>query len=98
MHEQSADIARGVDADIEANKEEGAGDQGIMFGFACRETEPLMPAPIFYAHRILHEMAEGRHTGRTPELGPDAKSQVTLAYEDGKPVRAEAHRRLHPAR
>ena len=90
VHEQSADIARGVDADIDAKKEEGAGDQGIMFGFACRETESLMPAPIFYAHRILHEMAKARHTGRTPELGPDAKSQVTLAYEDCKPVRAEA--------
>ena len=90
LHEQSADIARGVDADIEANKDEGAGDQGIMFGFACRETEPLMPAPILYAHRILHEMAKARHSGQTPELGPDAKSQVTLAYEDGKPVRAEA--------
>ncbi len=90
VHEQSADIARGVDADADANKDEGAGDQGIMFGYACRETEPLMPAPIFYAHRILHEMAKARHTGRTPELGPDAKSQVTLAYEDGKPVRADA--------
>ena len=90
VHEQSADIARGVDADVEAQKEEGAGDQGIMFGFACRETEPLMPAPIFYAHRILHEMAKARHTGRTPELGPDAKSQVTLAYENGKPVRADS--------
>ena len=88
VHEQSADIARGVDADVEANKDEGAGDQGIMFGFACRETETLMPAPIFYAHRILHEMAKARHTGRTSELGPDAKSQVTLAYENGKPVRA----------
>ena len=90
LHEQSADIARGVDADIEANKDEGAGDQGIMFGFACRETEPLMPAPILYAHRILHEMAKARHSGRTPELGPDAKSQVTLAYENGKPVRADS--------
>ena len=90
LHEQSADIARGVDADIEANKDEGAGDQGMMFGFACRETEPLMPAPILYAHRILHEMAKARHSGQTPELGPDAKSQVTLAYEDGKPVRADA--------
>jgi S-adenosylmethionine synthetase len=88
LHEQSADIAVGVDAT--ENKDEGAGDQGIMFGFACRETEPLMPAPIFYAHRILHEMAKARHTGRTPELGPDAKSQVTLAYEDGKPVRADS--------
>jgi S-adenosylmethionine synthetase len=90
LHEQSADIARGVDADAETQKEEGAGDQGIMFGYACRETEPLMPAPIYYAHRILHEMAKARHSGRVPELGPDAKSQVTLAYEDGKPVRAES--------
>ncbi|MGH6735636.1 MAG: methionine adenosyltransferase [Methyloceanibacter sp.] len=90
IHEQSADIARGVDADAASAKDEGAGDQGIMFGYACRETEPLMPAPIFYAHRILHEMAKARHSGRTPELGPDAKSQVTLAYEDGKPVRAAA--------
>ena len=90
MHEQSADIARGVDADAEGGKDEGAGDQGIMFGYACRETEPLMPAPIFYAHRILHEMAKARHTGVTPELGPDAKSQVTLVYEDGKPVRAHS--------
>ena len=90
VHEQSADIARGVDADIGAQKDEGAGDQGIMFGYACRETEPLMPAPIFYAHRILHEMAKARHTGRTPELGPDAKSQVSLAYENGKPVRADS--------
>ena len=80
----------GVDADAEKQKEEGAGDQGIMFGYACRETEPLMPAPIYYAHRILHEMAKARHTGRAPELGPDAKSQVTLAYEDGKPVRADS--------
>jgi S-adenosylmethionine synthetase len=90
VHEQSADIARGVDADVDIKKEEGAGDQGIMFGFACRETEPLMPAPLFYAHRILQEMAKARHTGRTPELGPDAKSQVTLAYENGKPVRADS--------
>lgn len=88
LHEQSADIAVGVDAT--ESKDEGAGDQGIMFGFACRETEPLMPAPIFYAHRILHEMAKARHTGRTPELEPDAKSQVTLVYEDGKPVRADS--------
>jgi len=90
VHEQSADIARGVDADIGAQKDEGAGDQGIMFGYACRETEPLMPAPIFYAHRILHEMAKARHSGRTPELGPDAKSQVSLAYENGMPVRADS--------
>ena len=87
VHEQSADIAQGVDAS--ADKDEGAGDQGIMFGYACRETEPLMPAPIYYAHRILHEMAKARHSGLT-ELGPDAKSQVTLAYEDGRPVRADS--------
>ena len=90
LHEQSADIAMGVDADADSDKDEGAGDQGIMFGYACRETEPLMPAPIFYSHRILHEMAKARHSGRTPELGPDAKSQVTLVYEDGKPVRADS--------
>ena len=79
----------GVDADADSDKDEGAGDQGIMFGYACRETDALMPAPIHYAHRILHEMAKARHSGRVPELGPDAKSQVTLAYEDGKPVRAD---------
>ena len=90
VHGQSADIAIGVDPDADKQKEEGAGDQGIMFGFACRETEPLMPAPIFYAHRVLEEMAKARHSGRTPELGPDAKSQVTLVYEDGKPVRADS--------
>jgi S-adenosylmethionine synthetase len=89
LHEQSVDIARGVDADTESDKDEGAGDQGIMFGYACRETEPLMPAPIFYSHHILHEMAKARHSGLT-ELGPDAKSQVTLVYEDGKPVRADS--------
>jgi S-adenosylmethionine synthetase len=88
VHEQSADIAQGVDADIEKAKEEGAGDQGIMFGYACRETDALMPAPIYYAHRILHDMSKARHSGRAPELGPDSKSQITLAYEDGKPVRA----------
>jgi len=90
LHEQSADIAMGVDADAESEKDEGAGDQGIMFGYACCETEPLMPAPIFYSHRILHEMAKARHSGRTPELGPDSKSQVTLIYEGGKPVRADS--------
>jgi len=90
VHGQSADIALGVDPNADKQKDEGAGDQGIMFGFACRETEPLMPAPIFYAHRILHEMAKARHSGRTPELGPDAKSQVTLVYENGKPVRADS--------
>ena len=84
LHAQSADIAQGVDAS--GNKDEGAGDQGIMFGYACRETPELMPAPIFYAHRILKLMAEARHSGETHVLGPDAKSQVTVRYEDGKPV------------
>jgi S-adenosylmethionine synthetase len=86
IHAQSPDIARGVDA--AGNKDEGAGDQGIMFGYACRETEELMPAPIFYAHAILRSLAEARHSGAQPGLGPDAKSQVTLLYENGKPVRA----------
>ena len=89
IHEHSVDFARGVDADSDSDKDEGAGDQGIMFGYACRETEPLMPAPIHYSHIILHEMAKARHAGRM-ELGPDAKSQVTLVYEDGKPVRADS--------
>ncbi len=86
LHAQSVDIARGVDA--AGNKDEGAGDQGIMFGFACRETGVLMPAPIYYSHQILKSMAEARHSGAQPDLGPDAKSQVTLLYENGKPVRA----------
>ena len=86
LHAQSADIALGVDAS--GNKDEGAGDQGIMFGYACRETPELMPAPIFYAHRILKLMADARKSGAEPVLGPDAKSQVTIAYRDGKPVKA----------
>ena len=86
VHAQSADIAQGVDA--AGNKDEGAGDQGIMFGYACRETEELMPAPIHYAHAMLRSLAEARHSGAEPGLGPDAKSQVTLQYVDGKPVRA----------
>ncbi len=86
LHAQSVDIAQGVDA--AGNKDEGAGDQGIMFGYACRETEALMPAPIFYSHGILRGMAETRHASKTSGLGPDAKSQVTLQYENGKPVRA----------
>jgi S-adenosylmethionine synthetase len=86
LHEQSVDIAQGVDA--AGNKDEGAGDQGIMFGYACRETPELMPAPIYYAHRILKLMAEARHSGETHMLGPDAKSQVTIRYENGKPVAA----------
>ena len=86
VHAQSADIAQGVDA--VGNKDEGAGDQGIMFGYACRETDRLMPAPIYFAHGILRSLAEARHSGAEPGLGPDAKSQVTLLYEHGKPVRA----------
>jgi S-adenosylmethionine synthetase len=84
LHPQSKDIAQGVDA--VGNKDEGAGDQGIMFGYACRETEMLMPAPIFYAHSILRLMAEARKGGRESRLGPDAKSQVTVRYDHGKPV------------
>ena len=86
IHGQSIDIARGVDAS--GNKDEGAGDQGMMFGHACAETPELMPAPIFYAHAILRSLSEARHAGNTPLLGPDSKSQVTLQYVDGKPVRA----------
>jgi S-adenosylmethionine synthetase len=86
IHEQSADIAIGVDA--AGNKDEGAGDQGIMFGYACQETEALMPAAIYYSHAILKSLAEARHSGSEPGLGPDAKSQVTLEYRDGQPVRA----------
>ncbi|MDJ0946234.1 MAG: methionine adenosyltransferase [Kiloniellales bacterium] len=86
IHEQSGDIAMGVDA--LGNKDEGAGDQGIMFGYACEETEDYMPAPIYLAHNILKSLAEARHSGAEPKLGPDAKSQVTLEYRDGKPCRA----------
>jgi S-adenosylmethionine synthetase len=86
VHEQSSDIAMGVDA--AGNKDEGAGDQGIMFGFACRETDAYMPAPLHYAHSILKAMARDRHAGVQPRFGPDAKSQVTLRYVDGKPVGA----------
>jgi S-adenosylmethionine synthetase len=86
VHAQSADIAVGVDAAGE--KDEGAGDQGIMFGYACDETPVLMPAPIYYAHNILKSLAEARHSGAQPMLGPDAKSQVTLEYVNGRPMRA----------
>ena len=86
LHRQSADIAQGVDA--AGNKDEGAGDQGLMFGYACRETPALMPAPIHYSHRILKRMADARRAGATPGLGPDSKSQVTLRYEGGTPVAA----------
>lgn len=86
LHGQSVDIAQGVDPS--GNKDEGAGDQGLMFGFACRETPVLMPAAIHYSHEILRRMAEARHSGAISGLGPDSKSQVTLLYENGQPVRA----------
>jgi S-adenosylmethionine synthetase len=86
LHAQSAHIAQGVDAG--GNKDEGAGDQGIMFGYACRETPTLMPAPLYYSHRILKLLADARHAGQASGLGPDAKSQVTLRYENGVPVEA----------
>ncbi len=86
VHSQSTDIAMGVDA--ASNRDEGAGDQGIMFGFACDETEQLMPAPILYSHGILKSLAEARRSGAEPGLGPDSKSQITLKYVDGKPVGA----------
>ncbi|HEY8592762.1 MAG TPA: methionine adenosyltransferase [Sphingomicrobium sp.] len=88
LHPQSAHIAQGVDAG--EDKDEGAGDQGIMFGFACDETPDLMPATLYYSHKILERMAEDRHAGRAPFLEPDAKSQVTLRFEDGKPAKATA--------
>ncbi len=88
VHGQSAHIAQGVDAGTGLHKEEGAGDQGIMFGYACDETDVLMPAPIHYSHKILELMAAARHSGEAPQLEPDSKSQVTVEYRDGKPVRA----------
>ena len=88
LHPQSAHIAQGVDAS--GNKDEGAGDQGIMFGFACDETPDLMPATLDYSHKILEAMAADRHSGAAPFLQPDAKSQVTLRFEGGKPVAATA--------
>ena len=86
LHPQSADIAQGVDAKQPTNAEEGAGDQGIMFGYATNETPELMPAPIHYAHKILRLISEARHSGVEKVLGPDSKSQVTVQYENGKPV------------
>ncbi|MEW6639766.1 MAG: methionine adenosyltransferase [Pseudomonadota bacterium] len=86
LHPQSADIAQGVDALQPTNREEGAGDQGIMFGYACNETPELMPAPIYYAHKILRLISEARHAGTEAVLGPDSKSQVTVRYENGRPV------------
>ncbi len=83
VHSQSDDIAMGVDAS--GNKDQGAGDQGIMFGYACKETPSLMPAPIYYSHKILEHMADARKSNKTPGIQPDSKSQVTLQYKDGIP-------------
>ncbi len=88
LHGQSAHIAQGVDA--AGNKDEGAGDQGIMFGYACDDTPDLMPATLYYSHKILQRMADDRHSGAAPFLQPDAKSQVTLRFENGKPAAATA--------
>ena len=85
LHEHSADIAMGVDS--KDNKDEGAGDQGIMFGFACKETEDLMPAPIYFSHKILRLMANDRKSGSLKGIEPDSKSQVTMKYEQGKPTK-----------
>ena len=84
VHSQSVDIAQGVDAS--SNKDEGAGDQGLMFGYACRETPELMPAPIQFSHQILKSMADARHAGDMPGIGPDSKSQLTVRYEGCRPV------------
>ena len=88
LHEQSRDIAIGVEA--EGNKDEGAGDQGIMFGYACNETEELMPAPIYYSHKILRLMAEDRKSGKLKNLEPDSKSQITFRYTNGKPEKVSS--------
>ena len=85
LHEQSSDIAMGVDS--RDNKDEGAGDQGIMFGYACNETEDLMPAPIHYSHKILRLMAEDRKNGNLKGIEPDSKSQITMLYENDKPIK-----------
>ena len=89
LHEQSSDIAMGVDSDGNL-KDEGAGDQGIMFGYACNETSELMPAPIFYSHKILKLLSEKRHAGLIDGILPDSKSQVTMVYENNKPLRADS--------
>ena len=88
LHSQSSDIAMGVDS--KGNKDEGAGDQGIMFGYACNETEVLMPAPIYYSHKILELMASDRKKGIAKNLEPDSKSQVTMLYENGKPIKVKS--------
>ena len=89
LHEQSSDIAIGVDSDGNL-KDEGAGDQGIMFGYACNETSELMPAPIFYSHKILKLLSEKRHAGLIDGILPDSKSQVTMVYENNKPIKADS--------
>jgi S-adenosylmethionine synthetase len=89
LHEQSSDIAMGVDSDGNL-KDEGAGDQGIMFGYACNETSELMPAPIFYSHKILKLLSEKRHAGLIDYILPDSKSQVTMVYENNKPIKADS--------
>ena len=88
LHSQSADIAMGVDSS--GNKDEGAGDQGIMFGYACNETDELMPAPIYYSHKILRLMAQDRKSGKLKNIEPDSKSQVTFEYENGKPKKIKS--------
>ena len=88
LHSQSSDIAIGVDA--AGNKDEGAGDQGIMFGYACNETDVLMPAPIYYSHKILRLMAEDRKSGKLKNIEPDSKSQITIEYKDGKPFKIKS--------
>ncbi len=86
IHQQSPDIAQGVNADTSLSHEQGAGDQGMMFGFACSETDAFMPAPIYYCHRIMEEFARLRHSGNYPFLRPDAKTQISFLYDGGKPV------------
>ncbi len=86
LHKQSTDIAQGVDEGTGVDKEEGAGDQGIMFGYACRETDALMPAPLHYSHLILRKLAEARHAGTIKGIEPDSKSQVSMVYKNDKPV------------
>ena len=99
LHSQSADIAQGVDNAADQQGDEGAGDQGIMFGYACNETPDLMPAPIYYSHQILRLLAEARKSGEgeAASLGPDSKSQVTVRYVDGKPSRGHPDRAVDAA-